>query len=105
MTEFSPNEAEFVEIDLVIDPDGHIETVHSDEAQLLLQQLGIINVRRASDVEYDPNLSGWTVRFHAWTGVPDPSGVYGTRGEALAAELVLLRRHRLGLPARAETKG
>jgi hypothetical protein len=82
---------EYDEIDIVIDPDGRVSAVHSDPAQALLAELGRVAVPRASDVEYDSGLGGWTVTFREWTGIASPPGTFPTRSEALAAELALLR--------------
>lgn len=91
------SEAESVVIDLVIGTAGRCEAVHSDEAQDFLAELGPVDIRRASDVEYDGRLGGWTINFHAWTGLESPPGTFDTRAGALDAEAEILRRGRLGL--------
>jgi hypothetical protein len=91
------SEAETVEIDLVVGTDGRVEAVHSDEAQRFLEELGAVDIRRASDVEYDGVPGGWTINFHAWTGLSSPPGIHETRAGALAEEVDILRRGRLGI--------
>lgn len=84
------------EVILYVGPDGRVESIHSDAAQASLSLLGDVSVRRASDVEYDAALGGWTVRFRGWVGLPDPAGTFLTRREALTAEVEALRQGRFG---------
>lgn len=74
--------------------DGSISMLYTDA--LPLHEIGMVSVRRASEVEYDPDRKGWTVKFVSggWLGMGDElaadvakSAVFRQRGEALAAEV------------------
>jgi hypothetical protein len=82
--------------DLVIDSDGTVLAIYSDD--LRLQELGSAlgsapEIKRASQVE--PAEGGWQADMELSGGPRLP--VSPTRAEALAQEVAWLREHRLGL--------
>lgn len=98
------------EVNLVINPDGSIDTIYSDKIKTLLESAGgeVTQVCRASNVEWESSVvdgveveSGWTVRSAANKEValrisasgeakPDTVGplvFFKTREAALAEEI------------------
>ena len=68
-------------------------TIRAGQARLLytdridLAALGQVTITRASNVEYDPALRGWTVTLADGTALP---GTWAKRHEALAVEVAYL---------------
>jgi hypothetical protein len=90
-----------VEVELLVDPDGLVRGIYSDEVDWLAlgEALGSGPlVCRASAVEPD-GAGGWTADLAA-SGGP-VLGPFPKRAEALAAEGAWLREHNLGRRAEA----
>lgn len=51
------------EIEIKIDEEGNLKSIYRDDLIGLYNELGTVNVSRASDVEYEGK--GWTVRKHS----------------------------------------
>lgn len=69
-------------------PDGTLEGLYDDDFS---SEIGEAKIKRASEVEFDGDKQGWTVRIllgdHAGKFLP---GVYTKRKDALAAEVDFL---------------
>lgn len=79
------------EVSLVINPDGTIDTIYSDKIKALLESAGgeVAQVCRASNVEWEAEYKGWTVRAARDPEIAlrfvDGSGVVASKeGEILA---------------------
>lgn len=74
---------------LKIMADGSVEGLWDD----MLSDMGEPSVKRASNVEYDEELKGWTVKIlvgeSAGKYLP---GVFKKRGDALDAEVIFLNQ-------------
>lgn len=83
------------DLEFIINEDGTAEHIESQEATRLSAHLGEVEIRRASDVEFDRQAGGWVIRFRDWVGIPDPPNVFPAdkHCEAIALEVELLRQH------------
>ena len=73
---------------IVIEPDGTVRGLYSDELADALRGVGPVTVERASQVEYDNGLGGWTVQVEV---EPRPLvGTFRRRDEALRWERAYL---------------
>jgi len=75
-------------ITLHILEDGNCAAIYTDA--LDLYQLGALEVRRVSHVEFDPDQQGWRVRFPDGFSLPER---FRRRDEALAAEVAFIEAH------------
>lgn len=74
-------------MNLYIRPDGSAQCIYDEK--LPLQEIGAIDIKRASHVEPDPDKSGtWFADLHP-VGGPKVTG-FATRAEALAYEIAWL---------------
>lgn len=74
-------------------PDGSLQFIWDDALAADLKDLGAVHVARASHVEPTPD-ARWTADLSPVAG--PTLGPYGTRREALAAEVAWLEGHLLG---------
>ena len=66
-------------------PDGTAHCLYTEKINL--QALGVLDITRASHVEYDNSQQGWTVTLASGEIFPQ---VYPTRAQALRAEVSYL---------------
>ena len=76
--------------DIIIDRDGNLKTIYSDDAADLIALVGEATITRASHVE--PGNGGWMVDM-APVGGPT-FGPFALRADALAAEVAWLQANR-----------
>jgi hypothetical protein len=76
------------DINYEITGDGTVIGVYDDDN--LLQGLGDFEVVRVSDVEFDPHLQRWVVRFRNGVTLPE---TYERRIQALNAEIDYVQEH------------
>ena len=80
--------------EVIIDPNGTLRALYSDELSELLKE-GKATVKRASRVEPAPE-GGWTADMSPVNG--PVLGPFELRSEALAAEVEYLREHDIPVP-------
>lgn len=69
--------------------DGAVMGLYDDAALPILRELGILEIRRISDVE--PDGDWWSARIrHGFNIPPVKLGPFPTRAEALSAEIAFL---------------
>lgn len=71
---------------IAVRPGGTVVGIYTD--LLPWRRLGTLSVERASRVEFDAGLEGWTVEFSDGTALV---GSWARRADALAAELEAVR--------------
>lgn len=80
-------------LDVVVDADGSIRAIYSDDLAPILRAVGSTTVRRASNVE--PDGDGWAADL---SPVDGPTLHHDRREDALAAEVAWLREHDIPQP-------
>jgi hypothetical protein len=79
------------DLELMFGVDGRVRTLYSDAAASLVRVIGgVLDTRRASDVE--PDGEGWSAWIREWVpGGAVKLGPFDTRAAALEAEVAYLR--------------
>jgi len=79
---------------VVIGQDGRIQSVHDDALAEALHGFGKLDIRRASQVEYDNQLEGWVIEMLEYGGFF--VGPFRLRASALAWEVAYLEKRLSG---------
>lgn len=87
-----------MEIEIIVDSDGSIRAIYSDDVADVLREVGALDIRRASHVEPDQD-GRWTADMTP-VGGPVERG-FTTRSGALSWEVAWLSAHNVPQPSRS----